>query len=125
MNLIDKFTTFSSGFYTIVLALSIPFYLLLYGASGHRFDPPAEDIVWMIIIFVSFIIMIAYLVVNKKRVWFITLIKIVLAITMVLTAYGAILFLKSMIDFKFGSDLGFMTRALFYLTPVLFCSCLR
>ena len=113
MNLIDRYRTFSKGCYSTILFLAIPYYLLLYGASGHRFDPPTEDIIWMIIVVISFVAMMMYLIATRKKGRFLNVTKVALAITLVLMAFGAIKFLLSMVDFKFGSDIGLVTRGLF------------
>ena len=54
MNIIGKYSIFSRWFYLIVLGLTIPYYLLLYGASGHKFNPPPEDIIWMTVVVIAF-----------------------------------------------------------------------
>jgi hypothetical protein len=100
MNFVNRYSTFSKGFYSVILALTIPFYLVLYGASGHRFDPPTEDIVWMIIICFAFVTMIFYLTLGKGDGLGAKGIRVFLGVTLLGTAYGALTIFMSMLQIQ-------------------------
>ncbi len=64
MDFVDRYSKFSKWFYLIILGLTIPYYLLLYGASGHQFNPPTEDIISMIVVVTAFGTLTAYLLIK-------------------------------------------------------------
>ena len=120
MNFINKYSTFSRWFYLLMLGLTIPYYLLLYGASGHEFNPPIEDIIWMIIVIVAFGTAIIYFLTLKKMGPGFNVIKILFSITLLLTAYGGIKSLLFIVQFDYGDDINFIIRGLSYLIPLVF-----
>jgi len=120
MDFIDKYTTFSKGFYLTILGLTIPYYLLLYGASGHQFDPPTEDIISMTVVIISFVTLIAYLRFKDKSGLGFNLMKALVTITLLATAYGGLRTFIYMIQFDYGDDIGFFIRGLSYIIPLLF-----
>lgn len=66
MDFVNRYSKFSKGFYLIILGLAIHYYLLLYGASGHQFNPPTEDIISMIVVIIAFATLIAYSKLKEK-----------------------------------------------------------
>jgi hypothetical protein len=120
MNFVNRLNTFSKRFYSIILAFAIPFYLLLYGAIGHRFDPTIEDVVWMIIIVFAFVMMMLYLTLRKTDGLGSKAIRVILGVTLLGTAYGAARILLTMIQFEFDEEVSFIIRGLFYLLPIIF-----
>lgn len=115
-----KYKRFSEIFYLIILLLTIPFYLLLYGASGHEFRPEPEDVMWMTFIVAAIISMIAYLTGRRFSGVAATLIKIIFGLTLVCMLYGGLKVLGYMLNFKFGSDIGVLIQLAFYIIPVVF-----
>jgi heme/copper-type cytochrome/quinol oxidase subunit 4 len=120
MDFIDKYSTFSKGFYLTILGLAIPYYLLLYGASGHQFNPPTEDIISMTVIIISFVTLILYLRLKDKSGLGFNLMKILTTITLLVTAYGGLKVFIYIIKFDYGDDIGFFIRGLSYIIPLLF-----
>lgn len=120
MNFIDKYLTFSKGFYLIILGLTVPFYLLLYGASGHQFNPPTEDIVWMTVVIVAFVTLSIYLTIKQKSGIGFNLMRILVTITLLISAYGGVKVFIDMIQFNYGDDISFFIRGLSYFIPLLF-----
>ena len=120
MDFVDRYLKFSKRFYLIILGLTIPYYLLLYGASGHQFNPPTEDIISMIVVVIAFGTLTAYLMIKEKRGLGFNLMRILVTITLLLTTYGGLKIFLSMIQFDYGDDIGFITRGLSYIIPLLF-----
>lgn len=120
MNFINKYSTFSKGFYLLILGLTIPFYLVLYGASGHQFNPPSEDIIWMICVIICFVTLIAYLRLKEKFGLGFNLVRVLVTITLLTSAYGGLRAFISIIQFDYGDDINFFIRGLSYFIPLLF-----
>ena len=120
MNIISKYSTFSRWFYLIVLGLTIPCYLLLYGASGHKFNPPAEDIIWMTVVVIAFVTAVIYLTIKEKVGLGFNVFRILFSITLLLTAYGGLLSFLFILRFDYGDDINFIVLGLSYLIPLLF-----
>ena len=120
MDSIDKYSTFSKGFFLTILGLAIPYYLLLYGASGHQFNPPTEDIISMTVIIISFVTLILYLRLKDKSGLGFNLMKILTTITLLVTAYGGLKVFIYIIKLDYGDDIGFFIRGLSYIIPLLF-----
>lgn len=119
MDFINKYSTFSKGFYLTILGLTIPYYLLLYGASGHQFNPPTEDIISMIVVITAFVTLITYLRLKEKSGLGFNLMKVLVTITLLLTAYGGLRIFLFMIQFDYGDDM-VIVRGLSYVIPLLF-----
>ncbi len=120
MDFIDRYSKFSKWFYLIILGLTIPYYLLLYGASGHQFNPPTEDIISMIVVVIAFGTMTTYLMIKEKTGLGFNLMRVLLTITLLLTALGGLRIFLFMIRFDYGDDIGFITRGLSYIIPLIF-----
>jgi len=120
MNFINKYSTISKGFYLIILGLSIPYYLLLYGASGHQFNPPTKDIVWLAVIIIAFVALFVYLRVKAKSGFGFYILKALVILTLLLTAYGGLLTFLSAIKFDYGDDISLFIRGLSFIIPLLF-----
>ncbi|NBP69183.1 MAG: hypothetical protein EBR30_21160 [Cytophagia bacterium] len=120
MNIISKYSTFSRWFYLIVLGLTIPYYLLLYGASGHKFNPPPEDIIWMTVVVIAFGTGVIYLTIKEKAGLGFNLFRILFSITLLLTAYGGLKSFLFIVQFDYGDDINFIVCGLSYLIPLLF-----
>lgn len=104
----------------IVLGLTIPYYLLLYGASGHKFNPPPEDIIWMTVVVIAFGTAVIYLAVKEKVGLGFNVFRILFSITLLLTAYGGLKSFLFILQFDYGDDINFIVRGLSYLIPLLF-----
>lgn len=120
MNIISKYSTFSRWFYLIILGLTIPYYLLLYGASGHRFNPPPEDIIWMTVVVIAFGTAVIYLTIKEKVGLGFSVFRILFSITLLLTAYGGLKSFLFIVQFDYGDDINFIVRGLSYLIPLIF-----
>jgi hypothetical protein len=79
-------------YYHSILTILIPFYLLLYGATSHKFKPPVGDIVSLVIIVISLIISIRF---NKIRSVYLT--------TLSLTLFSAFYVVYQILAFEFSS----------------------
>jgi hypothetical protein len=117
---VEKYKKFSEVFYLVILSLTIPFYLVLYGASGHEFRPEPEDVMWMRIIVAAIISMTAYLIGRRFRGIWTILIKIIFGLTLIATFYGGLKVLWFILDFDFGSDISFLVVLLWYIIPIVF-----
>jgi hypothetical protein len=120
MEFVNKYSTLSKWFYLIILGLTIPYYLLLYGASGHQFNPPTEDIISMIVVIVAFVTQILYFRLKEKSGLGFNLMKALVTITLLLTAYGGLRIFMFMIQFDYGDDISIFIRGLSYTIPMLF-----
>lgn len=115
-----KYKKFSEVFYLFILALIIPFYLVLYGASGHEFRPEPEDVMWMRVIVVAIISMIAYLIGRHFQGIITTVIKTIFGMTLVCIIYGGLKVLWYILNFEFGSDIGIPIVVLSHGIPIVF-----
>lgn len=120
MEFIDRYSKSSKWFYLIILGLTIPYYLLLYGASGHQFNPPAEDILAMVVVIVAFVTLLAFVSLKEKSGLGFNLIRILVTITLLVTAYGGLRIFLFMIQYDYGDDISYFIRGLSYLIPLLF-----
>ena len=120
MDFVDRYSKFSKWFYLMILGLTIPFYLMLYGASGHRFNPPTEDIISIIVVVITFVTLTVYLMIKEKTGLGFNLMRVLVTITLLLTAYGGLRVFLFMIQFDYGDDIGFIIRGLSYIIPLLF-----
>src|SRR5262245_31193634 len=120
MRFVDKYSTFSKWFYLLVLGLAIPYYLLLYGASGHEFNPPKEDIFSMFAVVTAFVTFVVYLLLKDRSGSGANLIRILTAFTLLLTAYGGVRFFLFIVQFDYGNDISIFIRGLSYLIPLIF-----
>ena len=120
MEFVNKYSTLSKWVYLVILGLTIPYYLLLYGASGHQFNPPTEDIISLIVVIVAFVTLILYFRLKKKSGLGFNLMKVLVTITLLLTAYGGLRIFTFMIQFDYGDDISFFVRLLSYIIPLLF-----
>lgn len=120
MNFIYKYSTLSRRFYLIILGLTIPYYLLLYGASGHEFNPPTEDIIWMTAVIISLGTAVIYLRFKVNAGLSFNVLRILFSITLLLTAYGGVKAFLFIAQFDYGDDISFIIRGLSYLIPILF-----
>ena len=120
MEFVNKYSTLSKWFYLVILGLTIPYYLLLYGASGHQSNPPTEDIISMIVVIVAFVTLIVYFRLKEKSGLAFNLMKVLMTITLLLTAYGGLRIFIFMIQFDYGDDISFFVRGLSYIIPLLF-----
>lgn len=120
MDFVNRYSKFSKGFYLIILGLAIPYYLLLYGASGHKLNPPTEDIISMIVVIIAFVTLIAYLKLKEKSGLGFYLLRVLVTITLLLTAYGGLRIFTFMVQFNFGDDINIFIRGLSYIIPLLF-----
>jgi heme/copper-type cytochrome/quinol oxidase subunit 4 len=121
MDFIDKSSTFSKGFYLTILGLAIPYYLLLYGASGHQFNPPTEDIISMTVIIISFVTLILYLRLKDKSGLGFNLMKVLTTITLLVTAYGGLKVFIYIIKFDYGDDIGFFhARTILHYSVIVY-----
>jgi hypothetical protein len=117
---VKKYKKFSEVFYLVILSLTIPFYLVLYAASGHEFRPEPEDVMWMRVIVVAIISMTVYLIGRRFQGIGTTIIKIIFGVTLICTIYGGLNVLWYILNFKFGSDIGIPIVILWYTIPVVF-----
>lgn len=120
INEMERYRRFSEVFYLVILSLTIPFYLILYGASGHEFRPEPEDVMWMQVIIAGIISMIAYLIARRFKGIGSVLIKIIFGLTLICILYGGLKVLWHMINFRFGDDIFFLIQILFYIVPIVF-----
>jgi hypothetical protein len=117
---VKKYKRFSEIFYLVILSLTIPFYLALYGASGHEFRPETEDVIWMRIIVAAIVSMTAYLIGRRFRGIGTILIKILFGGTLIATCYGGLNVIWFILNFDFGTDVGFLIVLLSYVVPIVF-----
>jgi hypothetical protein len=104
----------SLRFYLIILGLTIPIYLLLYGATGHEFNIPAEEQLWLFIAGLSFIIATVYtLTKNKNGLTYIGL-KLLFGISLIGTAYGGLKLFLEAVKFNADNSPGFFITGLSY-----------
>jgi|GEM_PF-3470546 hypothetical protein len=120
MDFIGKYSTFSKVFYLTILGLTIPYYVLLYGASGHQFNPPTEDIISMTIVIIAFLTLITFLRFKEKSGLGFKLMKVLVTITLLATTYGGLRILIYMTQFDYGDNIGFFIPVLSYIIPLLF-----
>jgi len=116
---LDKLYKFSVRSYLIILGLTIPIYLLLYGASGHEFNVPPEDLIWIVTVIGALVLMTLYLIQSKKEGLGYNTIRILLGLILVVTFYGGLKAFLFIYKFKFGDDVGFFIRGLSYTVPLL------
>jgi hypothetical protein len=100
-----KYKKFSEVFYLLILSLLIPFYLALYGASGHEFRPEPEDVMWARVIVVAIIAMIAYFIARRFQGIWAAVIKIFFGLTLICIFYGGLQVLLFILSFEFESAL--------------------
>ena len=120
MQFVNKYSTLSKWFYLVILGLTIPYYLLLYGASGHQFNPRTEDIISMIVVIVAFVTLTRYFRLKEKSGLEFNLMKVLVTITLLLTAYGGLRIFIFMVQFDYGDDISLFVRGLSYIIPLLF-----
>jgi hypothetical protein len=115
-----KYYKFSVGFYLIVLGLATPFYLILYGASGHEFHFNMEDWIWILTAVCTFTLTVIYLFNKDKEGFQYQILKAGLGILMLTTLYGGLQSFKYILNFKFGSDISIIVVGLSYIIPLIF-----
>lgn len=120
MNFIDRCSTFCIRFYVVILSLTIPYYLLLYGASGHEFNPTTEDITWVTVVFIALVTAIANLALKEKVGLLFNAIRVLFSITLLLATYGGLKAFLFIVQFDYGDDTGIIFRGITYLIPLLF-----
>lgn len=104
----------SNFIYPLTLILAIPFYLLLYGASGHRFNIPNEDIFWICVVCGA--ILTFYI--NRRTNKLIS--KILTAAFATIILYGSVQIAWSQLNFTFGDDIGILVVFLLMSWPLVF-----
>ncbi|WP_420551211.1 hypothetical protein [Tenacibaculum aiptasiae] len=118
--MIKKYYSVARWIYLIMLVGGIGIYFLLYFASGHEFNPPVEDYVSLLVMFLAFVSMVAYtdLKLKKNKIYF--LLKSFVFITLLITNFFAIKVLIFLIGFKFGDDVSVFESVLTFLLPIIF-----
>ncbi|HWA34546.1 MAG TPA: hypothetical protein VG737_10475 [Cyclobacteriaceae bacterium] len=120
MKLFERFFTISKWFYLVILGLAIPYYLLLFGASGHQISIQLGDFLWMMIVILAFVAYTLYLRIEEKTGLEFDLMRAFVMITLILTVYGAFRIFLFMVQFDFGDDVSLVAIGLSYFVPVFF-----
>ncbi|HTJ51410.1 MAG TPA: hypothetical protein VL443_18245 [Cyclobacteriaceae bacterium] len=115
-----RFYKFSLRFYLIALGITIPFYFLFYGASGHQINIPSEDKIWIMTFIFGFITTMAYLRIKEEDALLHTIVKTLVALSAMGTLYFGSKAFLSMMNFKFGDDVSFLIQGLSYILPLIF-----
>lgn len=111
---LKKLIRISNFIYPLTLILAIPFYLVLYGASGHRFNIPNEDIFWICVVCSA--ILTFYI--NRRTNKLIS--KILTAAFATIILYGSVQITWSQLNFTFGDDIGILVVFLLMSCPLVF-----
>jgi len=74
----------------------------------------------MIVVIVAFVTLIVYFRLKEKSGLAFNLMKVLMTITLLLTAYGGLRIFIFMIQFDYGDDISFFVRGLSYIIPLLF-----
>ena len=111
---------FSLTFYLVILGLTIPIYLLLYGASGHEFNIPSDEQLWLLLAGIGFILGTIYK--RKKERTGPTYIGLQFLFGAILVGsfYAGLKIFLFMIRFDFGDDVGIIVIGLSFLVPLIF-----
>jgi hypothetical protein len=111
---------FSLTFYLVILGLTIPIYLFLYGASGHEFNIPADEQLWLLLAGAGFVLGTIYK--RKKERKGLTYIGLQFLFGAILVGafYGGLKLFLFIVKFDFGADIGFITIGLSYIVPLVF-----
>lgn len=120
MHFLDKHLVLFKNFYLMVLGLTIPFYLMSFGASSHQFAPPVVDLISLTAIVIAFVSMMTYLRFKNRSGLLYRLVQVIVTVTLLLTAYGGIRVFMYVIQFDYGNDTGVIIRGLSYFIPLLF-----
>ena len=115
-----KYQKFSEIFYLIILTLTIPFYVVLHGASGHAFRLEPEVANWMILIVATIVLMITYLVARRFVGLGEKIIRFLFGLISLVTLYGGLKVSWFILSFDYGNDIGPLTRIILYAIPVVF-----
>ncbi|MBK6266883.1 hypothetical protein JKA74_17705 [Marivirga sp. S37H4] len=111
---LKKLIKISNFIYLLTLVVIIPLYLVIYAASGHRFNFTNEDIFWISI--VSGAILTFFI--NRIRNNFISRLFVGILATIIL--FGATQIAWSQLNFKFGDDGGLVVVILLTVWPIIF-----
>ena len=117
---LKKYYKLSLNYYRIILALTIPFYIVLYGASGHKFRFNKQDFTWMVVIIGSIIVTSIYSSLKSRKGNISLIIKSITLIFLLITFFGGCYTVWSEINFEYGSDIPYLIRVLFFVIPVAF-----
>ena len=120
MTTFERLQKYSIKFYLVILVLTIPAYLLLYGASGHSFNIPTEDIIWILIIIISLILMVFYLENKEKVNQTFDIFKVLLTISLTATLFGGLRSVFFIFNFNYGDDIDILIRGIHFLVPLTF-----
>ena len=108
----------SLNFFRVILVLTIPFFIVLYGASGHKFRYDPETVLYFLIITGALITVTVY---HRVKIgistiyWVVKLIAITFSL---LTFIGGINAAWIELNFKYGSDISIIF--IFFIRVVLF-----
>jgi hypothetical protein len=112
---------FSLKFYRTTLWIVIPFYFLLFLASGHEFEINPRDFGWIMVAGTALIL--TYFTNESRTDKTEELIfKISFGTVLTLTLIGSLILFVQGIKFKFGDDAQVM-RLLTYTVPLIFAFC--
>jgi hypothetical protein len=92
----------------------------LYGASGHKFNPPAQDILWIATVILSLTIMTIYLRAKTKKGVAYNILKILVGLLLIATFYFGLNVFLSIVDFNYGDDVSIAIIGLSYVLPLTF-----
>ena len=111
---------FSLNFYRTVLWIVIPFYFILFLASGHEFQLNIRDFGWLVTAGIALTLTYFIDLDRDKRETIIF--KIIFGTILTLTLVGSIILFLGALQFKYGEDAQGM-RLLSYIVPLIFAAC--
>jgi len=112
---------FSLKFYRTTLWIVIPFYFLLFLASGHEFEINLKDFCWIFVVGTGLILSYFTNDIRTDRIEE-SIFKYSFGTVLTLTLIGSLILFVEGLEFKFGDDSQGM-RLLTYTVPLMFAFC--
>jgi hypothetical protein len=116
----NRLQKISLRFYLTILGLTIPLYFIGYGATGHQFNIPTEDQLWLLVAGLSLITATIYTFSKQKNGLTNTGLKILFGICLIVSVLGGLKLLIEMAKFNADNNPGFMFTVLTTIIPLGF-----
>lgn len=101
-----------------ILGFSIPLYFLMYGASGHQFNAPAREILWMAVAVAAFCLVLVYKSVLTNREELQTIHIILIIPILLATIYAGVKVFLWMLLFDYADDV-IIPKILSFVVPAV------